>query len=117
MIYAFENGNFKVKDSHGDKYEIPLDRPDFLQVSLMSLIFCYFMSIVVQGLLLRAVNNQVQALSDPILIQNFPDPNNQNILHPQILILFQSCWNGYNYGPPSAGDLTREFRNNIQSRV
>ena len=33
MIYAFENGNYKIKDSHGVKYEIPLDRPDFFQVS------------------------------------------------------------------------------------
>ena len=32
MLYAFKNGNFKIKDSHGVKYEIPLDRPDFFQV-------------------------------------------------------------------------------------
>ena len=32
MIYAYENGEFKVKDSHGDKYTIPIDRPDFYQV-------------------------------------------------------------------------------------
>ena len=75
------------------------------------------MSNCVQGLLLRAVTDHVQARSDPILIRNFPDPNNPNILHPQILNLFQSCWNGYNYGPPSQADLTLEFMNNIQSRV
>ena len=75
------------------------------------------MSIIVQGLLLRAVNNHIQALSDPILIRHFPDPNNPNILHPLLLNLFKSCWNGYNYGPPSTADLTLEFRNNIQLRV
>ena len=75
------------------------------------------MLIIFQGLLLRAVNNHVQALSDPILIRNFPDPNNPNIPHPQIFNLFQSRWNGYNYGPPSSADLTREFQNNIQLRV
>ena len=32
MIYAIENGNFKIKDSHGLKYDIPLNRPDFFQV-------------------------------------------------------------------------------------
>ena len=32
MIYAVENQNFKIKDSHGVKYEIPIDRPDFYQV-------------------------------------------------------------------------------------
>ena len=32
MIYAFENECFKVKDSYGIKYEIPVDRPDFNQV-------------------------------------------------------------------------------------
>ena len=67
------------------------------------------MSIIVQGLLLRAVNNHVQALSDPILIRNFPDPNNPNNLHPAILNLFQSSWNGPR--------LAQEFRNGIQFRV
>ena len=33
MIYALENQNFKIKDSHGVKYEIPIDRPDFYQVN------------------------------------------------------------------------------------
>ena len=32
IIYGVENQNFKIKDSHGVKYEIPVDRPDFLQV-------------------------------------------------------------------------------------
>ena len=32
MIYAFENGFFKVKDPLGIKYQIPIDRPDFYQV-------------------------------------------------------------------------------------
>ena len=32
LIYAFENYKFKVKDSHGKKYEIPIDRPDSIQV-------------------------------------------------------------------------------------
>ena len=75
------------------------------------------MSKIVQGLLLKAVSNHVQARSDPILIRHFPDPMNPNILHPSIVNLFQSCWNGYNYGPPSPADLTCEFQNNIQLRV
>ena len=33
LIYAFEYYKFKVKDSHGEKYEIPIDRPDSIQVS------------------------------------------------------------------------------------
>ena len=33
LIYAFENYKFKVKDSYGEKYEIPIDRPDSIQVS------------------------------------------------------------------------------------
>ena len=32
MIYGYENEKFKIKDSHGKKYEIPIDRPDFHQV-------------------------------------------------------------------------------------
>ena len=34
MIYAFEKRrkSFKIKDSHGFDYEIPLERPDFFQV-------------------------------------------------------------------------------------
>ena len=32
LIYSFENYKFKVKDSHGKKYEIPIDRPDSIQV-------------------------------------------------------------------------------------
>ena len=32
LIYAYENYKFKVKDSHGKKYEIPIDRPDSIQV-------------------------------------------------------------------------------------
>ena len=32
LIYSFENYKFKVKDSHGEKYEIPIDRPDSIQV-------------------------------------------------------------------------------------
>ena len=32
LIYAFENYKFKVKDSYGKKYEIPVDRPDSIQV-------------------------------------------------------------------------------------
>ena len=33
LIYAFENYKFKVKDSYGEKYQIPIDRPDSIQVS------------------------------------------------------------------------------------
>ena len=33
LIYAYENYKFKVKDSYGEKYEIPIDRPDSIQVS------------------------------------------------------------------------------------
>ena len=72
---------------------------------------------IVKGLFLRAINNHVQALSDPILIRSFPDPNNPNILHPFILNLFKSCWNGNNYGPPPVADFSRELGHNIQSRV
>ena len=32
LIYSFDNYKFKVKDSHGEKYEIPIDRPDSIQV-------------------------------------------------------------------------------------
>ena len=33
LIYAFEGYKFKVKDSYGKKYEIPIDRPDSIQVN------------------------------------------------------------------------------------
>ena len=29
-----DNDNFKVKDSYGEKYEIPINRPDSLQVKI-----------------------------------------------------------------------------------
>ena len=32
LIYNFENYKFKVKDSYGNTYEIPIDRPDSIQV-------------------------------------------------------------------------------------
>ena len=31
-----ENGEFKVKDSQGYKYKIPIDRPDFFQYEYRS---------------------------------------------------------------------------------
>ena len=33
LIYALDNDNFKVKDSLGLKYEIPINRPDSVQVN------------------------------------------------------------------------------------
>ena len=112
MIYGFRNGNFKIKDSHGVKYEIPLDRPDFIQVSyrkfheLLISENAYGPQNIFQGLLFKAVNNPGQAVTDPILIRNFPHPNNPNNLHPGILNLFQSSWNGTR--------LAQEFRYGIQ---
>ena len=38
LIYSFENYKFKVKDSHGQKYDIPIDRPDFIQVCKQKII-------------------------------------------------------------------------------
>ena len=32
LIYSLNNDKFKVMDSHGVKYEIPINRPDFIQV-------------------------------------------------------------------------------------
>ena len=32
LIYSLDNDNFKVKDSLGKKYEIPINRPDSIQV-------------------------------------------------------------------------------------
>ena len=32
FIYGYENEKFKVKDSYGRKYEIPVNRPDSQQV-------------------------------------------------------------------------------------
>ena len=34
LIYSMDNENFKIKDSHGEKYEIPISRPDSLQVKI-----------------------------------------------------------------------------------
>ena len=32
LIYSRDNDKFKVKDSYGLKYEIPINRPDSVQV-------------------------------------------------------------------------------------
>ena len=32
LIYSLDNDKFKVKDSQGVKYEIPINRPDSIQV-------------------------------------------------------------------------------------
>ena len=32
LIYSVNNDKFKVKDSQGVKYEIPINRPDSIQV-------------------------------------------------------------------------------------
>ena len=32
MIYAFENGNFKIKDSHGEEYQIPINDPEIYPI-------------------------------------------------------------------------------------
>ena len=32
LIYSRDKDNFKVKDSHGGKYTIPINRPDYQQV-------------------------------------------------------------------------------------
>ena len=34
LIYSRENDKFKVKDSRGVEYEIPINRPDSVQVYL-----------------------------------------------------------------------------------
>ena len=34
LIYSLDNDKFKVKDSYGRKYEIPINRPDCLQVKI-----------------------------------------------------------------------------------
>ena len=43
MIYAVDDQKtrFKIKDSHGVKYEIPIDRPDFFQVTSFVRIFTF----------------------------------------------------------------------------
>jgi len=38
LIYSFKNYKFKVKDPYGKKYEIPIDRPDFIQGKIMQMI-------------------------------------------------------------------------------
>ena len=60
---------------------------------------------IFQGLLFKAVDNPSQAVSDPILIRNFPDLNNPNNLHPGILNLF-FMWNSTR--------LAQEFHKGIQ---
>ena len=32
LIYSLDNDKFKIKDSQGVKYEIPINRPDSVQV-------------------------------------------------------------------------------------
>ena len=32
LIYSLDNDKFKVNDSYGKKYEIPINRPDSIQV-------------------------------------------------------------------------------------
>ena len=39
MIYDADNKSFKVKDSNGNLYSIPIKRPDFFQVDLCLLQF------------------------------------------------------------------------------
>ena len=39
LIYSLDNDKFKVKDSYGRKYEIPMNRPDSLQVKIRFEIF------------------------------------------------------------------------------
>ena len=34
LIYSLDNDKFKVKDSYGRKYEIPINHPDCLQVKI-----------------------------------------------------------------------------------
>ena len=45
LIYSIENYKFKVKDSYGNKYEIPIDRPDSIQVCRK-----YFLWNIIQNL-------------------------------------------------------------------
>ena len=107
MIFAFENGNFKIKDSNGVKYEIPIDRPDFYQVPAALVQFLLFLHII-QGLAMKAVKNPGSAESDPILIQRFPDPNNPTSLDPK----FSSWISQFR----SAADLGQCISTHIQSR-
>ena len=39
LIYSLDNDKFKIKDSYGRKYEIPINRPDSLQVKIQLEIF------------------------------------------------------------------------------
>ena len=34
LIYSLDNEEFKVKDSHGRKYKISINRPDWVQVKI-----------------------------------------------------------------------------------
>ena len=106
MIYAIENQNFKIKDSHGVKYEIPIERPDFFQVTSFVTILKHIN--IIQGLAMKAINNPRSAESDPILIREFPDPNNPTSLLSQF-----STWIS-EFG--SAADLGQRISTHIQSR-
>ena len=108
MIYAVKNRNFKVKDSHGVKYEIPIDRPDFYQVTRHWKFVNPEFRIIFQGLIMKAINNPQSAGTDPILLQKFPDPKNPLSLDPQ----FSTCVNQFG----SAAHLGKLLSYYIQSR-
>ena len=63
---------------------------------------------IIQGLVMKAVNNPGSAGSDPILIQRFPDPNNPTSLDPQ----FSSWISQFR----STADLGQRISTHIQSR-
>ena len=61
LIYAFENYKFKVKDSYGKKYEIPIDRPDSIQVCEN-----YFNSHAVGMAVARPYGSEIDFVRNPI---------------------------------------------------
>ena len=41
MIYNYDNTNFKIKDSHGEKYEISIEHPEITRDSYNWILYPY----------------------------------------------------------------------------
>ena len=41
MIYNYDDINFKIKDSHGEKYEIPIEHPEITRDSCNWILYPY----------------------------------------------------------------------------
>ena len=98
----------KLKTPTVSNTKFPSTDQIFTRLTLLLIQFWPYLLHIIQGLVMKAINNPRLAGSDPILIQKFPDPYKPTSLDPQF-----TTWISQ-FG--SVADLRHRISIHIQSR-